>query len=117
MDEAPEDHEDILHPLREAADRVGREVEEFAKTLDGYNPLKATTDDERTELAFALLDSYHEIAVQTVIELRQTHGEERQRQIEARARKYIRGLESSKGPNEADMDMGGGLDENDRGGP
>ncbi|TAQ83577.1 hypothetical protein B7494_g8097 [Chlorociboria aeruginascens] len=29
--EAPEDHEDILHPLREAANRVGREVERFAE--------------------------------------------------------------------------------------
>lgn len=67
LDEA---HEDILHPLREAANRVGKEVERFAEVLDHYNPLKATNDEEKKEMAFDLIEEYHEIALIAVQRLR-----------------------------------------------
>ena len=63
-------HEDILHPLREAANRVGKEVERFAEVLDHYNPLKATSDVERKEMAFDLIEEYQDIALSAVQRIR-----------------------------------------------
>jgi nuclear pore complex protein Nup107 len=60
------EHEDILHPLRETANRVGREVERFAEVLDGFNPLKATSFEEKRDLTLDLIDSYYEIALQSI---------------------------------------------------
>ncbi|KAJ5047115.1 uncharacterized protein L3040_002958 [Drepanopeziza brunnea f. sp. 'multigermtubi'] len=88
----PEDAEAILHPLREAANRVGREVERFAEVLDGYNPQRATEDEERHEMMIGLIDLYHEIAVETVENLRKVHGSERQKKNGMRWRKKMRGF-------------------------
>ncbi|OAF60965.1 nuclear pore complex subunit [Pseudogymnoascus destructans] len=82
-------HEDILHPLREAANRVGREVEKFAEVLDGYNPLKAVDDADRKDMTFDLIDSYHGIAIEAVKRLRAQH---KRRQIGQTGRKNILGF-------------------------
>ncbi|OBT39465.1 hypothetical protein VE00_10146 [Pseudogymnoascus sp. WSF 3629] len=82
-------HEDILHPLREAANRVGREVEKFAEVLDGYNPLKAIDDADRKDMTFDLIDSYHDIAIEAVKRLRAQH---MRRQIGHTGRKNILGF-------------------------
>ncbi|KFY90914.1 hypothetical protein V498_05757 [Pseudogymnoascus sp. VKM F-4517 (FW-2822)] len=82
-------HEDILHPLREAANRVGREVEKFAEVLDGYNPLKAVDDADRKDMTFDLIDSYHDIAIEAVKRLRAQH---KRRQIGHTGRKNILGF-------------------------
>lgn len=73
---SPDDHEDILHPLREAANRVGREVERFAEVLDAYNPKRVTDDEERREMMFGLIDLYHNVAKDTVQRLEKTHANE-----------------------------------------
>jgi nuclear pore complex protein Nup107 len=91
--EGPEDHEDILHPLREAADRVGREVEKFAEVLDGYNPQQADTHEEKHELVMDLLDLYHGIALDTVDRLRERHDAERRQKAGIIRRKRMRGFE------------------------
>ena len=91
--EGPEDHEDILHPLREAADRVGREVEKFAEILDGYNPQQADADEEKHEMVMELLDMYHNIALDTVDRLRERHDAERRQKAGLRRRKRMRGFE------------------------
>ena len=67
----PEDPEEILHPLREAANRVGREVEKFAEVLDGYNPKRATAQDEKHKIAVGLIEQFHNIATETVKRLRE----------------------------------------------
>lgn len=85
--ESPEDHEDILHPLREAADRVGREVERFAEVLDTYNPQRATAPEERHEMAIDLIDLYHGVATDTVDRLRDRHAAERRKKEGIRFRK------------------------------
>ncbi|RDW71956.1 hypothetical protein BP5796_07990 [Coleophoma crateriformis] len=86
----PEDHEDILHPLREAANRVGREVERFAEVLDGYNPQRATAESEKHEMTIDLIDHYHNIALDTLDRLREQHSAERRRKDGARWRKKMR---------------------------
>lgn len=86
------DADAILHPLREAANRVGREVERFAEVLDGYNPQRATEDEERHEMMVDLVDLYHEIALETVENLRKVHGLERQKKNGMRFRKRMRGF-------------------------
>jgi nuclear pore complex protein Nup107 len=78
--ESPEDHEDILHPLREAANRVGDEVESFAKALDAFNPLRATSKADKHDMTFALVEKYSTTARTTLKRLREQHAAERRRQ-------------------------------------
>ncbi|TVY20527.1 Nucleoporin [Lachnellula arida] len=91
--EGPEDHEDILHPLREAADRVGREVEKFAEVLDGYTIQQPDGDEERHEMVIDLIDKYHDIAIDTVNRLGARHDAERRQKAGLRQRKRMRGVE------------------------
>ncbi|KAG9246312.1 107-domain-containing protein [Calycina marina] len=74
----PEDTEDILHPLREAANRVGREVERFAEVLDQYNPGRVK---EKADFgtAMSLLDGYQNITMATLRTLRIRHFREKRR--------------------------------------
>jgi len=102
--EAAENHEDILHPLREAANRVGREVERFAEVLDGYNPLKAIDDVDKKDMTFDLIDSYHDIALETVKRLRAEHSHRLRRQDGAPRRKKIDGFAASQDPDAMDED-------------
>jgi nuclear pore complex protein Nup107 len=102
--EAPESQENVLHPLREAANRVGREVEKFAEALDGYNPLKALDDAGRYEMTFDLIDMYHDIALETVNRLRDQHAAERRKHCGVGWREKMRGFRSSQDPEVMDTD-------------
>lgn len=100
-EEVAENHEDILHPLREAANRVGREVERFAEVLDGYNPLKAIDDADKKDMTFDLIDSYHDIALETVKRLRAAHF---RRKDGGAGRKKIHGFAIARDPDAMDED-------------
>lgn len=102
--ESPEDHEDILHPLREAANRVGREVERFAEVLDRYNPQRATVSEEKHEIIVDLIDLYHTIAVETVDRLRDEHASERKKKDGLRWRKKMRGFNMTQDDDEMDLE-------------
>lgn len=93
-----DDHEDILHPLRETASRVGREVEQFAAVLDRFNPLKALSKLETTAMAFQLLDQYQSISTQTVQRLRDRH------QSGKKSRSKLQGFQLDNQIEEMDMD-------------
>lgn len=93
-----DDHEDILHPLREAASRVGREVEHFAAVLDRFNPLKAINKAETRAMAFELLDEYQSISTKTVQRLRDRH------QSSKKSRSRFRGFQLDNEIEEVDMD-------------
>jgi nuclear pore complex protein Nup107 len=108
-----EDHEDILHPLREAANRVGREVERFAEVLDGYNPLKATAQDEKHEMVIDLINLYHGIALQTLESLRDRHATDIRKQNGLRWRRKMRGFKITQDEDELEEDS----DEMQYGGP
>lgn len=102
--DGPENNEDVLHPLREAANRVGRQVERFAEVLDGYNPLRAANDGERHEMTFDLIELYHNIAIETVQHLRDRHATEGRREGGAKWRKKMRGFKITQDPEVMDMD-------------
>ncbi|KAE9376803.1 hypothetical protein N431DRAFT_401256 [Stipitochalara longipes BDJ] len=102
--ESPEDHEDILHPLREAANRVGREVEKFAEILDRYNPQRATASDEKHEMTVELIGLYHEAAAETVKRLREKHASERRKKDGLRWRKKMRGFSVTHDDDDMDLE-------------
>jgi len=56
----------ILKPLRETADRVGREVEEFAEKLDSWRTQTGTEPKDRRKAAFGLARDYRNIAQNAV---------------------------------------------------
>ena len=76
----------VLHPLRETADRVGKQVERFAENLDRFSgktrPKPATTDD----LFLPLIEAYKDIAGQTVKRLRRVHSPDNQKDWKKRLR-------------------------------
>lgn len=90
--DTPEDSDDVLHPLRDAANRVGREVERFAEAMDGYNPLRATTRDEKYEMTMDLIDLYYNIALDTLTRLREQHEAERRKKAGLKWRRKMRGF-------------------------
>lgn len=97
-----EDHEDILHPLREAANRVGREVERFAEVLDAYNPKRITEGNQRREMMLDLIELYHGVAKDTVQRLEKNHAKE----IRSVARQSKRNMSSYEAPTTDDeMDL------------
>ncbi|KIV88343.1 hypothetical protein, variant [Exophiala mesophila] len=55
--------QDILRPLQDTADRVSRQVEEFAKTLDLFVADRDPSDQTLWNDAFALLENYSNIAL------------------------------------------------------
>lgn len=67
-----------LHPLRDTANRVGREVERFAEALDGYNPMRADDEAEKYDMAIELINVYHDTALRTLQRLRKHHSSRRQ---------------------------------------
>lgn len=93
-----EDHEDILHPLREAANRVGREVERFAEVLDGYNPQRANSVGERQDMMVELIEEYRNIAQDAVGRLQEKHGSARSKRDGVQRRER-------NGENEQDDDL------------
>ncbi|KAH8665778.1 107-domain-containing protein [Tricladium varicosporioides] len=102
--ESPEDHEDILHPLREAANRVGREVEKFAEILDSYNPLRAIEESERYAMTLELIELYYGVAKDTVGRLREQHDTERRKRDGIRWRKKMRGFRIAQETDELEFD-------------
>lgn len=93
-----------LHPLREAANRVGREVERFAEVLDGYNPLRATARDEKYDMTIDLIDLYYDTALDTLARLREQHQAERRKKDGLRWRKKMRGFKITM--DDEDMEVG-----------
>ena len=83
---------------------MGREVERFAEVLDGYNPLKATNDEEKHDMTIELIELYHGIAIETVERLHEHHISERRKRDGMRWRKKMRGFKISQDPELMDMD-------------
>lgn len=98
-----DDHEDILHPLREAANRVGREVERFAEVLDGYNPQRANSARERQDMMVELIEEYRNIAQDAVGRLQEKHASARRNRNGIQRRERIR--ENGESQDDDMMDM------------
>lgn len=67
----------MLKPLRETADRVGREVEIFAEKLDSWKTQAGLDPKERRKAAFGLVHDYAAFAQEAVDHLNKEHKTDR----------------------------------------
>ncbi|RKF56925.1 Nucleoporin NUP84 [Golovinomyces cichoracearum] len=88
----PEDEDDVLHPLREAANRVGSEVEEFARILDNFSLQRISDQNEKNEATFELIGQFRNVALKTVDRLKEKHASERRKTEGRKWRKKMRGF-------------------------
>ena len=84
-----------LHPLRSAAERVGKQVEQFAEHLDRYNENRVRKKYKDCRQVFPLVNEYRKIANDTVEYLRGVHSPVQALQDEGTTR--ARTLRSSSG--------------------
>lgn len=75
----PVNVEDALNPLREMADKVGREVETFAEDLDKF--LDQLTNQNKFTAALELVDSFKAVAQDAAVALEENHRKERAQQL------------------------------------
>lgn len=69
------------HPLKDMADRVGREVEAFAEKLDAWKPKHWGSKTADRKSAFELVKEYRTIADDTVTQLKESHADSHHRQL------------------------------------
>ena len=87
-----------LHPLQSTADRVGRQVEQFAESLDRLSSqTKSQVKDCRHVLP--LVQEYEKIAADTVKRLRRFHEAERQEQLRDEWRRKLQNVEGNEQKN------------------
>ena len=82
-----------LHPLQATAERVGKQVEQFAETLDRFTrkrPLKQTKPSKDCRHVLPFVHAYKTIASDTVKHLHTMHAPERQRQLAKQMKKKMR---------------------------
>ncbi|KAL8874411.1 MAG: hypothetical protein Q9174_000256 [Haloplaca sp. 1 TL-2023] len=70
-----------LRPLQEEADRVGKQVEEFAETLDRLGDSSWAKPQNDCTNALLLVDRYRDIARRTVDDLRGLHAPEKHKRL------------------------------------
>ena len=83
-----------LYPLREMADRVGLQVEEFAEHLDALGSFNNIGNEPSKASVFDLIRKYRELAVQTVETLRERHGDEELRAFRRRWQNHAEALKN-----------------------
>ncbi|KAL8787159.1 MAG: hypothetical protein Q9213_002375 [Squamulea squamosa] len=79
-----------LQPLQEEADRVGKQVEQFAETLDRLTNGSRTESLRDCTHALKLVDSYRKIASSTVEYLQDIHTPEKQKRSSVRLQRKTR---------------------------
>ena len=79
-----------LHPLQATADRVGKQVEEFAEILDRLNSSNKRKKKRDCSDVLPLVDAYRKIARNTVSHLRSLHAPERQQQLSKKTKRRLR---------------------------
>ena len=79
-----------LHPLQDTADRVGKQVEQFAESLDRLSIKKQRRSRRDCGDVLPLVHSYKRIASDTVRHLETMHAPERQQQLDKKTRRELR---------------------------
>lgn len=82
-----------LHPLQATADRVGKQVEQFAETLDRLST-KSQRKPQDCQHILPLVQTYRQIAHDAVLRMKSAHTPEKPRQT---TQKWKRKLRSSSG--------------------
>ena len=80
----------VLHPLQATADRVGKQVEEFAENLDRLSSRNKRNQAKDCSDVLPLVDAYKKIASNTVRRLQSLHAPERQQQISKKTKRRLR---------------------------
>lgn len=63
LDESPQTSaQELLRPLQETADRVSRQMEQFAQALDQFHSQRSKSSDDVWDNTFVLMERYAEIA-------------------------------------------------------
>ena len=90
-----------LHPLQVNADRVGKQVEEFAENLDRLSSRNKRRKEKDCSDVLPLVNAYKNIAKDTVRRLQSLHAPERQQQLSKKTKRRLRNssLKSTPGPN------------------
>lgn len=79
-----------LHPLQATADRVGKQVEEFAENLDRLSSRNKRRNKKDCSDVLPLVNAYKEIARTTVSRLQSLHAPEKQQQLSRKSRRGLR---------------------------
>ena len=82
-----------IHPLQATADRVGRQVEQFAESLDRLtqrNKSRQVETPKDCRYVLPSIEAYKNIATETVHHLRTMHAPERQRQLAKQTKRKLR---------------------------
>ncbi len=93
-----------LHPLQATAERVGKQVEESATSLDRLSNKRQPKTAKDCRRVLPLVDAYKKIASDTVRTLENDHLPERQRQLSKTTRRRLR---SSSGRSTPGLNPGG----------
>lgn len=87
-----------LHPLQATADRLGKQVEQFAETLDRLGIKKHHKTHNNYQHVLPLVQRYKTIAHGTVESLNKSHGPELQEELEKSLVRKMRNTDGTSGP-------------------
>ena len=87
-----------LHPLQATADRVGKQVEEFAENLDRLSSRSRRKHAKDCGDVLPLVDAYKKIARDTVRRLQSMHAPERQQQLSKKTKRRLRNSSAKSTP-------------------
>ena len=79
-----------LHPLQATADRVGKQVEQFAETLDRLSIKKQQKPQKDCREVLPIIEEYERIADDTVRRLKKYHAPEQQERLKKNWRRRLR---------------------------
>ena len=93
-----------LHPLQATADRVGKQVEAFAESLDRLSSRKKHRIEKDCSDVLPLVDAYKGIAKDTIRRLQSLHAPERQQLFSKKTKRRLRAssVKSTPGPGPAE---------------
>lgn len=78
------------------ADRVGREVEEFAMRVDQWHSASAESDEERYQSTLRMVEKFQQLAESTVDELRDLNQAENRGELQKSVRRRIKTMAEEK---------------------
>ncbi len=97
-----------LHPLQATADRVGKQVEEFAENLDRLSSRNKRKHAKDCSDVLPLVDAYKKIARETVRRLQSLHAPERQQQLLKKTKRRLRNSSAKSTPRPTPAEDGNG---------
>ena len=95
----------VLHPLQATADRLGKQVENFATTLDRLSNKRQKTSHPDCRYTLPHVKEYHKIASETVMQLRKSLSPEKRRSLAKKSQQDVRRSATLSGSGPAQEDI------------